>query len=108
MHEVGLPMKLKNPISAIEADTGVLWLGTGGGLLRVSLSDGTVREFTEKDGFPSPAITALRLVGGRLFIGFNGAFGYLDTGSEKFTGLMAGAGLQRDWLLANQAPPDSY
>jgi hypothetical protein len=108
MHEVGLPMKLKSPISAIEADTGVLWLGTGAGLLRVSLADGTVREFTEKDGFPSPAITALRLVGGRLFIGFNGAFGYLDTGSEKFTGLMAGAGLQRDWLLANQAPPDSY
>jgi hypothetical protein len=104
-HEVGLPMKLENSISAIEADTGVLWLGTGGGLIRISLSDGTVREFTEKDGFPTPAITALRLAGGRLFIGFNGALGYLDTSTEKFTGLMAGANLRNDWAQAMQEPP---
>ena len=30
-HEVGLPIKLKQSISAIEADDGVLWLGTGDG-----------------------------------------------------------------------------
>ncbi len=104
-HEVGLPIKLKNSISAIEADADVLWLGTSGGLTRVSLSDGTVREFTEKDGFPTPAITALRLAGGRLFIGFNGAFGYLDISTGKFTGLMAGANLRKNWAQAMQEPP---
>ena len=105
-HEVGLPIKLKNSISAIEADTDVLWLGTGDGLIRVSLADGTVREFGEKDGFPTPAITALHLVGGRLFIGFNGAFGYLDTSTAKFTGLMAGANIRKDWARAMQEPPE--
>jgi len=107
IHEVGLPMKLKNSISAIEADTGVLWLGTSDGLFRISLADGTVREYTEKDGFPTPAITALRLVWGHLFIGFDGAFGYLNTGSGKFTGLMAGISLRQNWLHANQTPPAS-
>jgi hypothetical protein len=105
-HEVGLPIKLKNSISAIEADTGVLWLGTGDGLIRVSLADGTAREFGEKDGFPTPAITALHLAGGRLFIGFTGAFGYLDTSTAKFTGLMAGANIRKDWARAMQEPPE--
>ncbi len=108
IHEVGLPMKLTNSISSIEAEPGVLWLGTGGGLIRVSLSDGAVREFKEKDGFPTPIVTDLRLVGGRLFIGFNPGFGYLDTGSGKFTGLLGTFDRYQSWLQANQAPPTSY
>jgi len=106
-HEVGLPIKLKQAISAIEAEDGVLWLGTGDGLFRVSLADGNMREFTEKDGFPAPAITALRLAGGRLLVGFSGALGYLDTGSGKFTGLMGALSLHNDWQQDNLEPPST-
>jgi hypothetical protein len=64
-----------------------LWLGTGGGgLIRVSLTNGTAHEFGEKDGFPTSSITSLRLMQGRLLIGFGGDSGYLDTATEKFTG----------------------
>lgn len=107
-HEVGLPVKLKAPISAIEAEPGVLWLGTAAGLMRIALADGSIREFGGKDGFPAPAVTALQLAGGRLLIGFNGALGCLDTAAGRFTGMMAGVNLERDWAKVNQAPPASY
>jgi hypothetical protein len=103
---INLPIPVQ-PIHDIEADAANLWLGTEGGLVRVPLADGALRTFTEKDGFPAPAITALKLANGRLYLGFNGAFGYLDLGSEKFTGMMAGVNLQRDWFKAMQEPPAS-
>ena len=77
-------------------------------MFRFSLADGNIHEFSEKDGFPAPAITALKLAGGRLLVGFNGALGYLDTGSEKFTGLMAGLSLHKNWSEANLEPPSGY
>jgi hypothetical protein len=103
---INLPIPVQ-PIQDIEADAANLWLGTEGGLVRVPLAGGAPRTFTEKDGFPAPAITALKLANGRLYLGFNGAFGYLDLGSEKFTGMMAGVNLRRDWSKAMQEPPAS-
>jgi hypothetical protein len=109
LEPVDFPFPVKDTINAIEADENELWLGTAGGLLRVSLPGGAVRVFTEKDGLPAPSVTALRKVANRLFMGLagngGGAFGYLDIGSEKFTGLMSGADVKRDWnKQIRQAP----
>jgi hypothetical protein len=109
---VNLPLKLAHPITAIEADDKDLWLGTdGGGLVRIPQSGGTAREFGEKDGFPMPSLTALLLIQGRLLIGFgfqrSGAFGYLDTATEKFTGVMAEASIHKSRQEAVQNPPET-
>jgi hypothetical protein len=107
--EVNLPIKLQHPIRAIEADDHDLWLGTeGGGLIRIPQSGSAPTIFGEKDGFPIPSISALRLKDGRLFIGFGsgprGAFGYLDLTTGKFTGLM-GTAAPQSWQEATKNPP---
>ena len=109
--EVKLPLKLEHPITAIEGDASDLWLGTaGGGLIRISQTGGTPRVFGEQDGFPTPAISALRLSQGRLYIGFgfqgNGAFGWLDVVTGKFTGLMAAASVDKTWSDAVKSRPE--
>jgi len=106
--EIKLPVRLEHPITAIEGDANDLWLGTGGGgLIRIPQSGGALRVFGEKDGFPMSSISALRLVRGRLLIGFGGAFGYLDLATEKFTGLMAKASVRKTWQEAVQDPPET-
>jgi hypothetical protein len=109
--QLSLPVPLQHTITALEAGDGMFWLGTADGLIRISLADHKTRVFGEKDGFPSSSISALRLVPGRLFIGFgsqrNGALGWLDLATEKFTGLMAPAGVGKSWADAVKSPPDS-
>ena len=110
--EIKLPLKLEHRITAIEADENDLWLGTeGGGLVRISKAGGVPLVFSEKDGFPMPSITALRLMQGRLLIGFgfheSGAFGYLDTVTEKFTGLMSEVSAFKSRQDAVQNPPET-
>ena len=111
MEEMELPLKLEHPIIAIESDDNDLWLGTdGGGLIRIPKSGGTPRVFGEKDGFPMPSIRSLRLVSGRLFIGFgfreSGAFGYLDTKTEKFTGSMSEVNLFKPGKETSNSAPE--
>lgn len=110
--EIKLPLKLDNSITAIETDENDLWLGTeGGGLVRIPKSGGAPRVFGERDGFPMPTITALRLMQDRLLIGFgfheSGAFGYLDTSTKKFTGLMSEVSAFKSWKDAVQNPPET-
>jgi len=106
--EIRLPLKLEHPITAIEADENDLWLGTGGdGLVRIPKNGGTPRTFGEKDGFPTPSISALRLMQGRLLIGVGDSFGYLDTKTETFTGLMSEVSTFKSWKEAAQNPPES-
>jgi len=113
LEDVHLPLQPDHPITAIETDENDLWLGTdGGGLIRIPKSGGTPRVFGEKNGFPMPAIRSLRLVPGRLLIGFgfreSGAFGYLDTQTEKFTGLMSDTSLFKSQTeILNSAPDRS-
>ena len=108
---VHLPLKLDHPITAIETDENDLWLGTdGGGLIRIPKSGGVPRVFGETNGFPMPSIRSLRLVPGRLLIGFgfreSGAFGYLDTKTEKFTGLMSEVNLFKPGQETVNNPPE--
>jgi TolB-like protein len=89
-----LPLKLEHPITAITGDESTLWLGTdGGGLIKIPAGGGPPVVFGEKDGFPMASVRSLALARGKLFIGFgrghNGAFGYLDITTSKFTGLMS-------------------
>jgi hypothetical protein len=109
LRPVDLPMVITNGICDLEADDNDLWLGTDGGLLRVPLSGGAVRAFTEKDGLPAPCVASLRKAGSRLYMGLagkgGGAFGYLDIGSEKFIGLMSGPDVTRDWNKQIHQPP---
>ncbi|HEY3762724.1 MAG TPA: CsgG/HfaB family protein [Verrucomicrobiae bacterium] len=107
---IDLPESIKYPITAIESDENDLWLGTeGGGLVRIPKSGASPRTFDEKDGFPTPAIKSLRLVGDQLLIGFgfreSGAFGWLDTRTEKFTGLMSGVSLFESQKEFSQKAP---
>ena len=109
---VDLPLKIDHPITAIESDDSDLWLGTqGGGLIRIPQSGETPRVFNEKDGFPMSSIKSLRLEPGRLLIGFgykeNGAFGYLDLATEKFTGMMSKVVEFKSWEDRLQPPPSS-
>ncbi|MGO8839299.1 MAG: hypothetical protein ACLQAH_09595 [Limisphaerales bacterium] len=111
VEDVDLPLKPDQPITAIETDENDLWLGTdGGGLIRIPKSGGTPRVFGETNGFPMPSIRSLRLVPGRLLIGFrfreSGAFGYLDTKTEKFTGLMSEVNLFKSWKETENNPPE--
>ena len=108
---VKLPVQLRNFITAIEADDHDLWLGTAGdGLIRIPKSGSAPAIFGEKDGFPMPNISALRLIGDRLFIGFGagqrGAFGYLDSATGKFTGLM-GPAPRQTWNDIVKNPPSA-
>jgi TolB-like protein len=99
-----LPIKLEHPITAICGDESGLWLGTDGeGLIKIPTGGGAPVLFGEKDGFPMSSIRSLAMTRGKLFIGFgrgrDGAFGYLDLATSKFTGLMApviGAGKEDD------------
>ena len=88
---VRLPSPWKHPIRAIEADENGLWLGTSDGLFRITGGSATVREYGIKDGFPQAGISALRLAGGKLFIGAGsnreGKFGWLELATDKFTGI---------------------
>ena len=93
---VNLPLKIEQPITAIIPSDSDLWLGTdGGGLIKIPQSGAAPRVFDEKDGFPMSYIRSLRLVAGKLLIGFghgnDGALGYLDTTTLKFTGMMSSA-----------------
>jgi TolB-like protein len=92
--DVELPLKIDHAITAMANNDSDLWLGTaGGGLMRIPKSGAPPRIFNEKDGFPMSSIKSLLLMQGRLLIGFgnggNGAFGYLDIQTERFTGLMS-------------------
>jgi hypothetical protein len=110
---VKLPLNLNHGITAIEADDDNWWLGTDGdGLIRVSQKGGTPRVFTEKDGFPMPSISALKLAPGRLLIGFGaqsggrGGFGFLDTVTEHFTSMMSKTVSRDPAHNPPQSPPE--
>jgi ligand-binding sensor domain-containing protein len=109
---VALPLKIEHSITAIEGDEEDLWIGTeGGGLIRIPQSGGTPQIFDERDGFPMSSITSLKLLHGRLLIGFgyhgSGAFGYLDTATEKFTGMMSKVVEFKSWEERLKPPPSS-
>ena len=90
---VRLPSPWKHPIRAIEVDENGLWLGTSDSLFRITGGGAAVREYGVKDGLPQGGISALRLAGGKLFIGAGtireGKFGWLDLATDKFTGIVS-------------------
>jgi len=108
--KVDLPLKMEHAITAITLDKSDVWLGTdGGGLIKIPQSGGTPTIFGEKDGFPMSSIRSLARVPGRLFIGFgrgkDGALGYLDTTTLKFTGMMSPVTTFKTGEEALQPPP---
>jgi len=107
-----LPVKINQPITAIANDDSSLWLGTdGGGLIQISQTVTGSRTFTEKDGLPMASISSLRLTPQFLLIGFghgrNGAFGYLDLATLKFTGMMSPTTAVKSWDESLKPPPSS-
>jgi len=90
--DVRLPSQWKHSIAAIEADENGLWLGTGDGLFRITATSGSVHEYGSKEGLPMGGVSALRLSGGKLFMGVGSRkesmIGWLDLATDKFTGVM--------------------
>lgn len=95
----------KHDITALAADKDFWWLGTAGdGLIRISKSGKPSKTFTEADGLLIPAIKALCLNGGRLWVGFDyrgsGGLGYLNLDKEAFVGMQENA----DFSTRRDAP----
>jgi hypothetical protein len=85
---------ITSPISAIYVGSSNVWLGTGGsGLIEFDKAKKKTQHFTEDDGLLMNYVSALRVIGDTLWIGYGnesgGGLGKLDLKKQSFTSFTA-------------------
>ncbi|HTB83792.1 MAG TPA: CsgG/HfaB family protein [Candidatus Sulfotelmatobacter sp.] len=81
--DTDVPELAKKTVVAIDADSENLWLGTDSGVVHYSIADQTVPEPGENDQSPTNGITAMHRIGSRVFVAFQGGFGFFETNTEN-------------------------
>jgi signal transduction histidine kinase/ligand-binding sensor domain-containing protein len=119
-HVVGGPASLSQIAALLPDDDGSVWIGCDGHGLHRLLKDGTVRHYTQRDGFPSDQVLGLlRTRDGTLWIGtgagpvhFTGGrfelFGKKDGLGGEFVIAMHEDRLGRVWVSTGDGGAPAY
>jgi len=103
-----MPFEATSPFSAIDVGSSKVWLGTrGSGLIEFDKTTQKIQHYTEKDGLLMDDVSALRVLGDTLWIGygkeFGGGLGKLDLKTRTCTSF--GASMYTDSAVT--MPPRS-